>query len=355
MKTLWLRSETLDDERRTPLVPEDAEKLVQAGISVVVEKSNDRVFQDNEYQKVGCELVDSQSWIYANSQNTVILGLKPCYPLPEKLKHTHIFFAHAYKNQPDSKEILSAFLQGGGHLYDLEYLVDGDQKRIATFNFYAGYCAAALAVIKWVDLYQKKEIQTPIKSFNSIDELTKHIVEKKQVMPLQPNLLILGDGQCSIGVTDFLENFGFQFTQLSSKDLKNKAESLFIPSCDVVINAFRTREKRCEKVLSVSNFEYSGAKLLVDLICEPFSPYNALPEYRQLTTFKEPMLKMQLINNTMYLIAIQNFASFLPKESSLAFSLPLLKTLIDLFKGNKTDTFHHASACFSKAIEGLKL
>lgn len=355
MKTLWLRSETLDDERRTPLTPEDAAKLIQMGIQVVVEKSNDRIFNDIEYQTIGCELVDSQTWMYANPQNTVILGLKPCYPLPEKLKHTHVFFAHAYKNQPDSDVILSAFLRGGGHLYDLEYLVDKDKKRIVSFNFYAGYCAAALAIIKWSDLHYTNEIQSSVKSFNSIDELTLCITEKKQVIPLQPNLLILGDGQCSQGVTAFLDNFGFQFTQLPSKYLKNQNKNPLIPACDIIVNAFRTREKIKEKIMSVRNFEYSGAKLFVDLICEPFSPYNDLPDYRQLTTFKEPMLKMQLINNIMYLMAIQNFASFLPKESSLAFSSGLLPTLVNLFKGNKTDPLKHASVSFNHAIEELTL
>src|SRR5688572_26264617 len=62
MKHIWLRDELPDNDRRTPLTPQDAKKLIDAGFQVTVERSSKRVFLDDEYQVVGCTLVESGSW-----------------------------------------------------------------------------------------------------------------------------------------------------------------------------------------------------------------------------------------------------------------------------------------------------
>lgn len=352
MKALWLRTESSIEEKRSPLSPEDAAILIQSGIQVVVEKSNNRIFNDEEYETVGCELVNSQTWMYANPEKTMILGLKPCNPIPEKFIHTHIFFAHAYKNQPNSKELLSAFLYGKGLLYDLEYLLDQNQKRIASFNFYAGYCAAALSLMKWFDFCHGNSIQSPIEAFNSSIELKAFIMKEKNT--IRPELLLLGDGQCSVGAIQFFNENEIKFKQLSSEQLKTGLNVKLGFLGDIIINAFQTRKALATPLLSPHHFENTSTKLLVDLICEPFSPYNALPNYDKPTTFKNPMLEIKFPNNTLYCMAIENYASFLAKESSLLFSSALLPTLLALCHENKTIAIEHALRHFAKAIEKLK-
>jgi saccharopine dehydrogenase (NAD+, L-lysine-forming) len=53
LKHIWLREETSDSERRTPLTPQDAGKLIERGFKITVEKSHKRVFPDEEYAKFG--------------------------------------------------------------------------------------------------------------------------------------------------------------------------------------------------------------------------------------------------------------------------------------------------------------
>ncbi len=134
---IWLRSETKDHERRTPLTPIGAQQLIQDGHIVTVEKCNDRIIKDSDYQNVGCQLVDALSWKTAPKE-TIILGLKE---LPENesdpLIHKHIFFGHAFKGQAGATELLKRFKSGGGSLYDLEYLIDENQRRVAAFGFWA--------------------------------------------------------------------------------------------------------------------------------------------------------------------------------------------------------------------------
>ena len=75
MQQLWLRSEIKAFERRTPLIPIHAKELIKKGFKVFVEKSNKRLYQDEEYKKVGCQIMESGSWERAPLKS-YILGIK---------------------------------------------------------------------------------------------------------------------------------------------------------------------------------------------------------------------------------------------------------------------------------------
>lgn len=92
---------------------------------------------------VGCPLVEKLSWKTDAPADAYIVGLKE---LPENddspLHHTHIFFAHCFKNQGGWKELLQRFDAGKGTILDLEFLNDSNGKNIF-------YCL-------WAILYSKK-------------------------------------------------------------------------------------------------------------------------------------------------------------------------------------------------------
>lgn len=48
----WLRDEVKPGERRTPILPEHARKLIAASHKVTVESSTTRCVADDEYQQV---------------------------------------------------------------------------------------------------------------------------------------------------------------------------------------------------------------------------------------------------------------------------------------------------------------
>lgn len=62
---LWLRHEVRTTERRTPVVPDDARRLVEAGVELTVEDSPQRVFPAREYGAVGARIVPAGSWVSA--------------------------------------------------------------------------------------------------------------------------------------------------------------------------------------------------------------------------------------------------------------------------------------------------
>lgn len=55
--------------------PETAKALLDAGYTVKVEESPDRIYKDAEFKAVGAEIIPAGSWVKAPVEN-VILGLK---------------------------------------------------------------------------------------------------------------------------------------------------------------------------------------------------------------------------------------------------------------------------------------
>lgn len=76
-----------------------------------------------------------------------ILGLKELPESDEPIPHTHIQFAHCYKQQAGWSKILARFHRGGGTLYDLEFLQDASGRRVAAFGFHAGFAGAAAGAL----------------------------------------------------------------------------------------------------------------------------------------------------------------------------------------------------------------
>lgn len=72
---IHLRSETKALEHRSALTPTTAKALLDAGYTVNVERSPERIFDDAEFEAVGCTLVEEGSWKKTPTDH-IILGLK---------------------------------------------------------------------------------------------------------------------------------------------------------------------------------------------------------------------------------------------------------------------------------------
>ena len=88
--TLHLRSETKPLEHRSALTPEVTRKLLDRGFKVNVERSPERIFEDDEFASVGATLVEEGSWPNA-PEDHIIIGLKELedkdpFPLKVRLK-----------------------------------------------------------------------------------------------------------------------------------------------------------------------------------------------------------------------------------------------------------------------------
>lgn len=125
--TLHLRAEDKTLEHRSALTPSTTRALVDAGYKVHVECSptsalRKRIFPDAEFEQAGATLVPEGSWVDAPSE-TLVVGLKELDETKDfPLKHSHVTFAHCFKNQGGWEKALGRWSRGGGVLYDLEFL-----------------------------------------------------------------------------------------------------------------------------------------------------------------------------------------------------------------------------------------
>lgn len=162
---------------------------------------------------VGCELVETNTWKSAPI-TTPIIGLKE---LPENdltsLPHTHIMFAHVYKQQGGWKPVLNRWKNDSPQsmLYDLEFLQDERGRRVAAFGYHAGFAGAAagaLALGAQVGSEGETGRLGEIKPYKNEGELVEFvkgelkIVEAKLGRPVRA-LVIGAMGRCGGGAVDF--------------------------------------------------------------------------------------------------------------------------------------------------------
>ena len=218
--TLWVRSESKAGEHRVALTPQHARRLMEeashaqpggSGLSVVVERSPHRCIPDAVYAAAGCRLVREHSWKEDAPDSAIILGLKE---LPDNddspLHHRHVFFAHCYKQQQGWDAVLRRFVAGqqlgdvdsttttatntstapttastttsssqppvvkgvgSGLLWDLEFLVDQQGRRVAAFGRAAGLVGMALGLLQWCCQRSGRRLRTPLQPFSSIQHM----------------------------------------------------------------------------------------------------------------------------------------------------------------------------------------
>ena len=133
MAKIGIRKETKSPwERRVAVTPELAQALASAGHEVLVERSELRVFLEEDYQARGCVLVDELPPV------DVVFGVKE---IPEELLQqdaAHLFFAHVIKGQAYNMPMLARLLEQGATLLDYERITDEQGRRLVFFGRFAG-------------------------------------------------------------------------------------------------------------------------------------------------------------------------------------------------------------------------
>ncbi|BBC31585.1 Alanine dehydrogenase/PNT, N-terminal domain protein [Streptomyces graminofaciens] len=313
---LWLRHETRTTERRTPIVPSDARRLIESGVTLTVEESPQRIFPVEAYEEAGCQVAAAGSWVSA-PQDAVIVGLKELPDEPTELTHRHIFFGHAYKGQPGAEALLRRFAAGGGELLDLEYLVDEHGRRLAAFGFWAGYLGAALAV-----LHHRGGLRTPLVP-TTREEMQAELRSGKGEL----SALVIGAlGRSGRGACTALEEAGVEPTcwdVAETRDLDRRA----LLAHELMVNTVLTTSP-VPPFLTDKDLDGPDRRLrtLADVTVDVGSPMNVLPIYDTTTDWEHPVRRLRE-QPPLDLIAIDNLPSLLPREASTDFSAALLPQL----------------------------
>lgn len=324
-----LRDEARETERRTAVTPSDAKTLLDAGFEISVERSDKRIFNDAEYADAGCELVDTGTWLTAT--DATILGLKELPEEPAKLTAPFIHFAHVYKEQTGWEAELARFHNGGGCLYDIEYLTKSG-RRVAAFGYWAGWMGAALAA--WRLLARWNGVEGPesgVSSFESRGAVEDILTELSQNCAKPRRAVVIGaKGRSGSGATEALKLAGFEVTEWDMEETRDLDRNALMAH-DLLVNCVLMTGPGL-KLLSTEDISnpLNFIQMVSDVSCDPFSDFNPLPIYDAPTGWDQPFIALGKngIREDMEITAIDNLPSLLPREASEDFSSQMVKSLL---------------------------
>ena len=127
-------------DQRVPLTPDQCAELkrLYPEVELVVESSDVRRIQDEEYSEAGIDVVNSLQ----DEGCDVLLGVKEV-PTDELMEDTtYLFFSHTYKLQPYNAKLLKAIVDKRVKLIDYELIKRADGRRVIGFGRWAGIVGA---------------------------------------------------------------------------------------------------------------------------------------------------------------------------------------------------------------------
>ncbi len=143
-------------ERRAPLSPAHVRKLIRENnLKIVVQKSEKRVFSDQEYEASGALLSDNLS------ECPVIFGVKEVPESSFESKKTYVFFSHVIKGQLYNMPMLKQMMARECNLIDYEKIEDEMGRRLIFFGRYAGLAGMINTLWALGKRLKAKGVETP--------------------------------------------------------------------------------------------------------------------------------------------------------------------------------------------------
>lgn len=199
-------------DKRVVFTPDELVRMKKEHpeVEIKVERSDIRVFSDEEYTAKGIEVTDDLS------DCDVLFGVKevPVETLIPNKKY--FFFSHTLKKQAHNRKLLQAILDKKIDLYDHETIVDENYKRLIGFGRYAGIVGAYNGLrgfgIKY-DLFTVPKAETLSNKEDLISRLKRHALP-----PIK--IVLTGHGKVAMGAKEILD--GTKIKQVEVDDFLSK-------------------------------------------------------------------------------------------------------------------------------------
>lgn len=349
MTHLWVRAESRANEERVGLTPEGAAVLVRAGLRVTVEESRQRAIAIDGYRAAGCAVAAEGAWCDAPA-DALVFGLKE---LPEDgtpLRHRHIMFGHAFKEQPAGRDLLRRFVAGGGALYDLEYLVDETGRRLAAFGYWAGFAGAAVA-LKSLAAQHGGGLCGPVSRYADRTAMVADVARDLAACPPARVIVIGAKGRVGTGAADMCEAVGLPVTRWDMAETAFGGPFPEVLAHEVFLNCILARPGCPVFVPAGAGASPRALRVIGDIACDPTSDFSPVKVYDRVTDWAAPALRVHAAP-PLDVMAIDNLPSLLPVEASEDFAaqlLPVLQVLPSLDSG----AWARARAEFDRCIATL--
>lgn len=334
MTHLWVRAEQRANEERVGLTPEGVRALIDKGLRVTVEDSSVRAIPIDGYREAGAEIAAENSWPEA-PRDAIIFGLKE---LPEDgtpLGHRHIMFGHAYKGQPAGQELLKRFKAGGGTLYDLEYLIAENGRRVAAFGYWAGFAGAAVSVKTWL-AQAHGALCGSVGVYAGRDALVDELKSELAAVSGRPDVIVIGAlGRVGTGASDLCTELGLGVTKWDMAETASGGPFPEVLEHEIFLNCILANEGCPVFVPASAKTAARRLSVIGDIACDPTSDFSPIKVYDRTTSWAAPALRVAS-DPVLDVTAIDNLPSMLPVESSIDYAgqlLPSLLALTDIDEG----------------------
>ena len=325
---LWVRAEQRPNERRVGVMPQGVEALLAAGIQVTVEESPTRCVPARAFAEAGATIAPEGAWPEAPG-DALIFGLKELPDDGTKLTHRHIMFGHAFKGQHAGQVLLQRFREGGGALYDLEYLFDDQGRRVAAFGYWAGFAGAGVTLKAWC-AQAAGGVCAAIDAWPDKDALLAELGQELTVMQQRPSAIVIGAlGRVGTGAADLCEALGVPVTRWDMAETAHGGPFPEILGHELFVNCILARPGTPVFVPREAVAADRRLTAIGDVACDPDSDYNPIPLYDHATSWEAPVVRVHE-NPPLDIMAIDNLPSLLPLESSEDYAAQLLPTLLQL-------------------------
>ena len=241
MKFGILKERKNPPDRRVVFSPNELTRLKQKyqNVSVKVERSDIRIFDDAQYENLGIEVTDDIS------DCDILFGVKEV-PIENLIPNkSYFFFSHTIKKQPYNRELLQAILQKNIDLYDYETIVDSENRRLIGFGRYAGIVGAYNGIrafgIKF-ELFKLPKAET----LSGKDALISHL--KRLVLP-PLKFVITGTGKVGNGAKEVLDAIKIKEVSPENYLTKNYAQPVYTQ-----IDVLEYNKRKDEQILDFSDF-----------------------------------------------------------------------------------------------------
>jgi saccharopine dehydrogenase (NAD+, L-lysine-forming) len=223
---------------------------------------------------------------------------------------------------------LQRFKAGGGVLYDLEYLVGEDGRRVAAFGYWAGYAGAAVSLKCWA-AQQRGGVAGRVAKVPSKDALLAQLGEELAGLG-RPRAIIIGAlGRVGTGAADLCTAMGVAVTKWDMAETASGGPFPEVLQHEIFLNCILARPGCPVFVPASAKTDARKLTVIGDIACDPTSDFSPIKVYDRATEWDAPALRVH-DDPPLDVTAIDNLPSLMPVESSQDYAVQVLPSLVTL-------------------------
>lgn len=374
MKIGILRENKTPPDKRVPLTPNQCIQVQQKfpDVTIVVQPSSIRCFKDNEYEKLGIQLIEDLS------NCDILLGVKEVKTKDFIADKIYLFFSHTIKKQAYNQDLLQTVLKKKIQLVDYEVLTDKKGFRIIGFGRFAGLVGA----YNGIRAFGLRERLFNLKPAHECDDLTEMLKQLDAIVLPPAKIAVTGNGRVANGVLEILNHMNIKYltaekylqiekttapvyTQLLPGDyVKRKDgsefdlfhffshpetyENAFLPFAETtdLLIASAYWDPKAPVLFSVNDMKKKSFKISVisDITCDI---EGSIPSTKRASSIDDPFYDYNPASgeleeafsskNNITVQAVDNLPCELPKDASLDFGQNLIEKVFPSLFGEDTD------------------